>query len=209
MNGPRPGGPLAAVPAGCKFAFLFAASIVLYAVPHLSAQAVFFALAVTAVLLTRTPLLRLARMLLGLFLVVGIVFATLVLTSTWEAAAVSALRLLSLCFFAYAVTLTTAFSEMLALFDTLLRPTRRLGLNPAQISLALSMTIRFIPEIRTQYLAIREAQFARGLHNSPVAVLVPLLVRTLEAAQEISSAIDARCYDSAPPARRPAPPVPE
>lgn len=207
MNGSRPGGPLATVPAGCKFGFLFVASIVLYAIPHLPAQIVFFALAVTAVLLTRTPLLRLARLLLGLFLVVGIVFATLVLTSTWEAAAVSALRLLGLCLFAYAVTLSTAFSEMLGLFETLLRPTRRLGLNPAQISLALSMTIRFIPEIRSQYLAIREAQFARGLHNSPVAVLVPLLVRTLEAAQEISSAIDARCYDSAPPARRPAPPV--
>lgn len=207
MNGSRPGGPLAAVPAGWKFALLFVASIVLYAIPYVPAQIVFFALAVTGVLLTRTPLLRLARMLLGLFLVVGIVFATLVLTSTWEVASVSALRLLSLCLFAYTVTLTTAFSEMLALFETLLRPTRRLGLNPAQLSLALSMTIRFIPEIRTQYLAIREAQFARGLHNSPVAVLVPLLVRTLEAAQEISSAIDARCYDSAPPARRPAPSV--
>ncbi|MEX5303103.1 energy-coupling factor transporter transmembrane protein EcfT [Kocuria sabuli] len=207
MNGSRPSGPLAAVPAGYKFALLFVASITLYAVPGLVEQIVFFALAVAGVLLTRTPPLRLVRMLLGLFLVVGIVFVTLGLTSTWEAATISALRLLSLCLFACTVTLTTAFSEMLALFETLLRPTRRLGLNPAQISLALSMTIRFIPEIRAQYLAIREAQFARGLHNSPVAVLVPLLVRTLEAAQEISSAIDARCYDSAPPVRRPVPPV--
>jgi biotin transport system permease protein len=30
---------------------------------------------------------------------------------------------------------------------------------------------------------------------------VPLLVRTLESAQEIASALDARCYDSAPPPR--------
>lgn len=207
MTGARPAGPLAAVPAGPKFAALFLASIALYAVPGLPAQIGFFVPAVAAVLLTRTPLPRLARMLAGLFLVVGIVAVTLVLTSGWEAAAVSALRLLSLCFLAYAVTLSTAFSEMLALFETLLRPARHLGLNPAQISLALSMTIRFIPEIRTQYLAIREAQFARGLHHRPVAVLVPLLVRTLESAQEISAAIDARCYDSAPPGPRPAPPV--
>lgn len=205
MTGARPAGPLAAVPAGPKFALLFLASIALYAVPGLAAQIGFFVLAAAAVLLTRTPLLRLARMLAGLFLVVGVVAVTLVLTTGWEAAAVSALRLLSLCFLAYAVTLSTAFSEMLALFEALLRPARRLGLNPAQISLALSMTIRFIPEIRTQYLAIREAQFARGLHHRPVAVLVPLLVRTLESAQEISAAIDARCYDSAPPQPRPAP----
>ncbi|MGQ1795938.1 energy-coupling factor transporter transmembrane component T family protein [Kocuria oceani] len=207
MTGARPAGPLAAVPAGPKFALLFLASIALYAVPGLAAQIGFFVLAAAAVLLTRTPLLRLARMLAGLFLVVGVVAVTLVLTTGWEAAAVSALRLLSLCFLAYAVTLSTAFSEMLALFEALLRPARRLGLNPAQISLALSMTIRFIPEIRTQYLAIREAQFARGLHHRPVAVLVPLLVRTLESAQEISAAIDARCYDSAPSQRRPAPPL--
>lgn len=205
MTGARPAGPLAAVPAGPKFTLLFLASIALYAVPGLAAQIGFFVLAAAAVLLTRTPLLRLARMLAGLFLVVGVVAVTLVLTTGWEAAAVSALRLLSLCFLAYAVTLSTAFSEMLALFEALLRPARRLGLNPAQISLALSMTIRFIPEIRTQYLAIREAQFARGLHHRPVAVLVPLLVRTLESAQEISAAIDARCYDSAPPQPRPAP----
>ncbi|MFF0989891.1 energy-coupling factor transporter transmembrane component T [Kocuria nitroreducens] len=70
------------------------------------------------------------------------------------------------------------------------------------MSLALSMTIRFIPQIRTQYLEVREAQFARGLHHSPLAVLVPLLVRTLESAQEIAAALDARCYDSAAPPRR-------
>ena len=198
----KPTGPLARIPAGHKFAFLFVASIVLYAVASLTAQTVFFALAVVAAGLTRVPVARLARMLLGLFVIVGIVFLTLGFTTTWEAATVSALRLLSLCLFAYAVSLTTTFSEMLALFEVLLRPTRHLGLNPAQMSLALSMTVRFVPEIRRQYLEVREAQFARGLHNSPVAVLVPLLVRTLESAQEIASALDARCYDSAPPPRR-------
>lgn len=206
MDAPRPRGPLARIPAAYKFATLFVASIVLYAVPGLAAQIGFFTLAVLAAGLTRVPAARLARMLLGLFVIVGIVFVTLVLTSTWEAATVSALRLLSLCLFAYAVSLTTTFSEMLALFEALLRPTRHIGLNPAQMSLALSMTVRFIPQIRTHYLEVREAQFARGLHNHPLAVLVPLLIRTLDAAQQISSALDARCYDSTPPSRRSASP---
>lgn len=205
----KPTGPLTRIPAGGKFAFLFVTSIVLYAIPHLSAQVVFFALALVAAGLTRVPVARLARMLLGLFVIVGIVFLTLGLTTTWEAAAVSALRLLSLCLFAYAVSLSTTFSEMLALFERLLAPTRHVGLNPAQMSLALSMTVRFIPQIRRHYLEVREAQFARGLHNSPLAVLVPLLVRTLESAQEIASALDARCYDSAPPPRRATRPAPD
>ena len=54
MTGARPAGPLAAVPAGPKFAVLFLASIALYAVPGLPAQIGFFVLAVAAVLLTRT-----------------------------------------------------------------------------------------------------------------------------------------------------------
>lgn len=201
--------PLARIPAGYKFVFLFLASIFIYAVPDLTVQLPVFVLAVGAALLTRIPVLRFLRMLLGLLVIVGIVVVTLLLTSTWEAAVVSALRVLSLCLLAYAVSLTTTFSEMLALFEAALRPTRRIGLNPAQMSLALSMTVRFIPEIRTQYLEVREAQFARGLHSSPAAVLVPLLVRTLDAAQEISFAIDARCYDTSPPPRRGAPPVPD
>ncbi|STX06421.1 energy-coupling factor transporter transmembrane component T family protein [Kocuria rosea] len=195
-----PTGVLARIPAGPKFAFLFAASLGIYAVTHLGVQLAVLGLAVAAAWATRTPVARLARLLAGLLLIVGIVFLTLGFTTTWEAA-VASLRLLSLCLFAWAVSLSTTFAQMLALFERLLAPTRHLGLNPAQMSLALSMTIRFIPQIRTQYLEVREAQFARGLHNSPVAVLVPLLVRTLESAQEIASALDARCYDSAPPPR--------
>ncbi|HST72387.1 MULTISPECIES: energy-coupling factor transporter transmembrane component T family protein [Kocuria] len=207
MNNAQRTSPLSGIGAGYKFAVLFLASLALYATAHLGAQVVACAAAVVAVLLTRTPVARLGRMLGGLVLIVGIVVATLVHTTGWEAAAVAGLRLLSLCLLACAVTLSTPFSAMLALFQILLAPTRHLGANPAQMSLALSMTVRFIPQIRTQYLQIREAQFARGLHHHPVAVLVPLLVRTLESAQEIAAAIDARCYDSTPPARATAPPA--
>ncbi|GLU87555.1 MULTISPECIES: energy-coupling factor transporter transmembrane component T family protein [Kocuria] len=208
MTGAQRTGPLTRIPAGWKFAFLFVASLGIYAVTHLGVLLAVLALAVTAAVLTRTPLLRLARMLAGLMLIIGIVFLTLGLSAGWEAASVSALRLLSLCLLAYSVSLSTSFGEMLSLFERLLAPARRLGLNPAQMSLALSMTIRFIPQIRSQYLEVREAQHARGLHNSPVAVLVPLLVRTLESAQQIAAALDARCYDSQPPPPRSAPRTP-
>ncbi|MFC3991139.1 energy-coupling factor transporter transmembrane component T family protein [Actinoplanes siamensis] len=197
-----PSGPLAAIPAGYKFGFLFVAGIGVYLLSDLVAQIVVFAVAVLAVLLTRVPVISLLRMTTGLLIIVGVVFVTTGLKTSWAAATTACLRLLTLCLFAYAISLTTRFSEMLALFEAALRPTRRLGLNPEQMSLALAMTVRFIPEIRNRYLEIREAQFARGLQNSPVAVIVPLIVRTLEAAQEISAAIDARCYDSEPPTDR-------
>ncbi|CPJ42798.1 cobalt transport protein [Bordetella pertussis] len=77
----------------------------------------------------------------------------------------------------------------------LLRPAERLGLlNAAQVALALALALalRFIPEIWRNYQEIREAQAARGLGAHPLALLVPLVVRTLKRAEEVAQAIDAR-----------------
>ena len=49
-----------------------------------------------------------------------------------------------------------------------------------------------------------EAQRARGLDRSAIALLVPLLIKTLKMADNLSDAIDARGYDAegvAPPWR--------
>ncbi|MFQ6691147.1 energy-coupling factor transporter transmembrane protein EcfT, partial [Bordetella pertussis] len=67
-------------------------------------------------------------------------------------------------------------------------------LNAAQVALALALALalRFIPEIWRNYQEIREAQAARGLGAHPLALLVPLVVRTLKRAEEVAQAIDAR-----------------
>ncbi|CPR10533.1 cobalt transport protein [Bordetella pertussis] len=57
---------------------------------------------------------------------------------------------------------------------------------------ALIDALRFIPEIWRNYQEIREAQAARGLGAHPLALLVPLVVRTLKRAEEVAQAIDAR-----------------
>ena len=179
-----------------KFGALFVAAIVIYATRAWPVLLGFLVVAVLVLLTTRTPVARLARLLAGLVAIVAAFTLATGLPVSWGAAAVSALRLLSLSLLAYAVTLTTRFSQMLQFFERLLAPTRRIGLNPARMSLALAMAVRFIPEVRTKYLEVREAQFARGRQNNPVALMIPLLVRTLQAAQDIAAAIDARCYDS-------------
>jgi biotin transport system permease protein len=43
---------------------------------------------------------------------------------------------------------------------------------------------------------ILEAQRARGLDRNAIAVLVPLLIKTLKMADDLSDAIDARGYDA-------------
>ena len=60
----------------------------------------------------------------------------------------------------------------------------------------LSMVIRFIPLMMREAREILEAQRARGLDRSAIALLMPLLIKTLKMADDLSDAIEARCYDA-------------
>jgi biotin transport system permease protein len=65
----------------------------------------------------------------------------------------------------------------------------------ARIALAISLCIRFIPLVRTVLDDVRQAQRARGLDRNALALLVPMIVRTLKTADEVSEAIYARSFD--------------
>ena len=58
--------------------------------------------------------------------------------------------------------------------------------------MTLTLALRFVPLIVEEAREIREAQAARGLGSHPIAVIVPLVVRTLVRAQVVADAIDAR-----------------
>jgi biotin transport system permease protein len=126
-------------------------------------------------------------------------FVLQALVAGWEPALVTVLRLLVLMGLASLVSLTTRASDMLDTLERLLRPLARLGLSPARLSLLLSLTLRFIPLLATWLREVREAQRVRGLEGHPLAVLVPLLVKTLRTADALAEAIDARGFDSEEP----------
>ncbi|MCZ2328117.1 energy-coupling factor transporter transmembrane component T family protein, partial [Bartonella sp. F02] len=106
------------------------------------------------------------------------------------------LRLIILILLASLVSLTTKISEMVHSIEAGARPFRRFGINPSQLSIVLSMTIRFIPVVREKFNEVREAQQARGLDTKITALAVPLIIRTIRMASEIAEALDARSYDA-------------
>lgn len=108
------------------------------------------------------------------------------------AAAAVGLRLLALIMLAALVTLTTRVSDMVRVVERALRPLRRVGVPTDKVSLAISMTLRFIPLLSRVVAEVREAQRARGLERSMLALAVPVLVRTLAMADQVAEAIDAR-----------------
>ena len=145
------------------------------------------------------PPRRLAQLLTGTLILVAAVAALAAWSDGLVAAIVVAARLCLIVFAAFAVTLSTRTSDMLAAIEELLAPLDRRGLvDAARVSLAVSLVLRFVPDILTRWRDIREAQAARGLASHPLALLVPLLVRTLKGADDVAAAIEARGF---PPPR--------
>jgi biotin transport system permease protein len=91
---------------------------------------------------------------------------------------------------------------MLAAIERALEPLDRRGLiDAARVSLAVSLVLRFVPAILDHYREIREAQAARGLQANPLALVVPLVVRTLKGADDVAAAIEARGFPPERPGR--------
>jgi len=104
-------------------------------------------------------------------------------------------RLAALMLMAALVTLTTRTTEMIDALEKGLFWLRYVRINPAKVSLALSLAMRFIPVLAAIVAEVREAQKARGLDRSLIAIAIPVIVRTLKMADDIAAALEARAYD--------------
>lgn len=114
------------------------------------------------------------------------------LTVGWEAGAVTALRFGVMILLASLVTLSTRTSDTLATLERALRPLARVGIDPERVSLAVSLTLRFLPVVVQVVQDVQSAQRARGMERHVVALAVPVIVRTLKMADDVADAIDAR-----------------
>lgn len=116
-------------------------------------------------------------------------------TTGWMSGWITVLRFGVMILLASLVTLTTRVSGMLTALERALAPLRHVGVNPARVSLAFSLTIRFIPVITQVMTDVREAQQARGIERNMVALAVPVIIRTLKMADDVADAISARSFE--------------
>jgi energy-coupling factor transport system permease protein len=118
-----------------------------------------------------------------------------------------AIRALSLMTLVGLFTSVTSEGETVHGIEDLLAPLRRLGLRPQRLALAVGIALRFVPIIAGELEAIVKAQASRGAdfgtgRGGPIAkaraylpLFVPLTVRTLERAEALAEAMEARGYD--------------
>ena len=100
---------------------------------------------------------------------------------------------------------TTTPTSMTDAFESLLSPLGKLGVHTHELSLVMSLALRFIPTLMGEMKSVVDAQSARGgsIETGSLpqrvralgAVIVPVFAGTLRHADNLSRALDARSYE--------------
>ncbi|HIW47960.1 MAG TPA: energy-coupling factor transporter transmembrane protein EcfT [Firmicutes bacterium] len=114
------------------------------------------------------------------------------------------LRLMMLILTSSLLTLTTTPIRLTDGIEYLLAPFGRVGVPYHEIAMMMTIALRFIPTLLDETDKIMKAQQARGADfesgnlmqkaKSLVPVLVPLFLSAFRRAEELATAMEARCY---------------
>lgn len=102
------------------------------------------------------------------------------------------------------LTLTTSPVEIADGIESLLAPLKYIKFPVHEFALIMSIALRFIPTLTDETNRIISAQKARGANfekgglikkaKATIPILIPLLVSAFRRAEDLGSAMDARCY---------------
>lgn len=153
-------------------------------------------------------MLLMLTVIFNLFLIPGTPVLTiwkLTITEEGIRTAVSmAIRLIYLIIGSSVMTLTTTPNNLTDGLEKALRPLNKLHVPVHEVSMMMSIALRFIPILLEETDKIMKAQMARGADfetgnfikraKSLVPILVPLFVSAFRRANELAMAMEARCY---------------
>lgn len=115
-----------------------------------------------------------------------------------------AMRLIFLVTGTSILTLTTSPISLTDGIERLLSPFKRIGLPAHELAMMMTIALRFIPTLLEETDKIMKAQKARGADfesgnilnraKSLVPLLVPLFINAFRRADELATAMEARCY---------------
>ena len=111
-----------------------------------------------------------------------------------------AVRLILLVLCSQILTLTTSPISLTDGLESLMKPLSKIGFPAHEISMMMSIALRFIPTLMEETNKIRRAQTARGADFErgglieKAKAMVPLFVSAFRRADELAMAMEARCY---------------
>ena len=102
------------------------------------------------------------------------------------------------------MTLTTSPIELTDGIEGLLQPFKRIGVPAHEIAMMLTIALRYIPILMDETDKIMKAQMSRGAEldskniikkaKNLIPILIPLFVSSIRRADELSMAMESRCY---------------
>jgi energy-coupling factor transport system permease protein len=130
-----------------------------------------------------------------------------ILHITWEGIRQGTLmtaRLIYLIVFSSLLTYTTSPIVLTDGIEHLLNPFRRVGVPAHELAMMMTIALRFIPTLLEETDRIMKAQTARGANftsgsimqrgRNMIPLLVPLFVSAFRRADDLATAMEARCY---------------
>ncbi|HWQ59128.1 MAG TPA: energy-coupling factor transporter transmembrane protein EcfT [Clostridia bacterium] len=130
-------------------------------------------------------------------------FIHITVGGVWQAVFIT-LRLILLLLGTSLMTLTTTPIALTDGMEKLLTPLAKLGFPAHELSMMMTIALRFIPTLIEEADKIMKAQMARGADfesgnlvkraKSMVPVLVPLFISAFRRADELAMAMESRCY---------------
>lgn len=122
-----------------------------------------------------------------------------------KSAGFMAVRLSYLILGSSVLTLATTPNQLTDGMEKSLRPFRRIGVPVHEVSMIMSIALRFIPILIEETDKIMKAQLARGADfesgnlikraKAMVPLLVPLFISAFRRANDLAMAMEARCYN--------------
>ena len=113
-------------------------------------------------------------------------------------------RILLLIIFTSLLTLTTLPLQLTDGIEYVLRPLQKIGVPVSELSMMMTIALRFIPTLLQEAEKIMKAQMARGANfeggniiqraKNLVPLLVPLFISAFRRADELAMAMESRCY---------------
>lgn len=121
-----------------------------------------------------------------------------------KTACLMAIRLMFLVLGTSLLTYTTSPIELTDGIEALLKPMKKIGVPSHEIAMMMTIALRFIPTLIEETDKIMKAQMARGADfesgniikraKNLVPLLVPLFINSFRRAEELATAMEARCY---------------
>ena len=114
------------------------------------------------------------------------------------------LRLVLLLLVSSLMTFTTSPIVLTDGIESLLRPFKKIGVPAHELAMMMTIALRFIPTLLEETDRIMKAQTARGANftsgsimqrgRNMIPLLVPLFVSAFRRADDLATAMEARCY---------------